>query len=69
VFKNKQDADVIVVRNKARLVAQEYSQVEGIDCGETFVPVARLESICIPLAYASYHNFKLKQMNVKSAFF
>jgi hypothetical protein len=48
-------------------VAQGFSQVESIDFGETFAPVARLESICIFLAYA-YHNFKLQQMDVKSAF-
>ena len=58
----------MVVRNKARLVAQGYSQVEGIDFGETYAPVARLESIRILLAYASHHNFKLQQMDVKSAF-
>ena len=68
VFKNKQDANGIVIRNKARLVAQGFSQVEGIDFGETFAPVARLESIRILLAYASHHNFKLQQMDVKSAF-
>ena len=45
IFKNKQDENGIVVRNKARLVAQGYSQVEGIDFGETYAPVARLESI------------------------
>jgi hypothetical protein len=49
-------------------VAQGFSQVEGIDFGETFAPVARLESIRILLAYASHHNFKLQQMDVKSAF-
>ena len=68
IFKNKQDESGIVVRNKARLVAQGYSQVEGIDYGETYAPVARLESIRILLAYASHHNFKLQQMDVKSAF-
>jgi hypothetical protein len=68
VFKNKQDANGIVVRNKARLVDQGYSQVEGIDYGDTYAPVARLESIRILLAYASHHNFKLQQMDVKSAF-
>ncbi|KAK1610565.1 hypothetical protein QYE76_034238 [Lolium multiflorum] len=68
IFKNKQDEFGNVVRNKARLVAQGFSQVEGIDFGETYAPVARLESIRILLAYASHHNFKLKQMDVKSAF-
>jgi hypothetical protein len=68
VFKNKQDTNGIIVRNKARLVAQEYSQIEGIDYGETYAPVARLKSIRILLAYASHHNFKFHQMDVKSAF-
>ena len=57
-----------MVRNKARLVAQGYTQVEGLDFGETFAPVARLEAIRILLAYANYHNIKLYQMDVKSAF-
>ena len=61
IFKNKQNAHGIVIRNKARLVAQGFSQVEGIDYGETFAPVARLDSIRIALAYASDHNFKLYQ--------
>ncbi|KAK1661717.1 hypothetical protein QYE76_049876, partial [Lolium multiflorum] len=68
IFKNKQDEFGNVVRNKARLVAQGFSQVEGIDFGETYAPVARLESIRILFAYASHHNFKLQQMDVKSAF-
>ncbi|KAK1627926.1 hypothetical protein QYE76_002241 [Lolium multiflorum] len=68
IFKNKQDEFGNVVRNKARLVAQGFSQVEGINFGETYAPVARLESIRILLAYASHHNFKLQQMDVKSAF-
>ena len=57
-----------VVRNKARLVAQGYTQVEGIDFEETFAPVARLEAIRITLAFSSYKDFKLFQMDVKSAF-
>lgn len=56
------------MRNKAILVAQGFSQLEGIDYGETYAHVAHLESICILLAYASHHNFKLHQMDVKSAF-
>ncbi|GJZ94894.1 retrovirus-related pol polyprotein from transposon TNT 1-94 [Tanacetum coccineum] len=55
-------------RNKARLVAQGYNQQEGIDFDETYAPVARLESIRILLAYACAHDFKLFQMDVKSAF-
>src|SRR6266567_3638471 len=68
VFKNKQDEHGVVIRNKARLVAQGYSQKEGIDYGETFAPVARLESIRMLLAYAAHHDFILYQMDVKSAF-
>jgi hypothetical protein len=56
------------VRNKARLVVKGFSQVEGLDFGETFAPVARLEAIRILLAYASHHEIKLYQMDVKSAF-
>ena len=47
VYRNKQDQDGIVVRNKARLVAQGYTQVEGLDFGEIYVPFARLEAIRI----------------------
>jgi hypothetical protein len=49
-------------------VAQDYTQVEGLDFGETFAPVARLEAIRILLAYACAHNIKLYQMDAKSAF-
>ena len=49
-------------------MVQGYTQVEGIDFEETFAPVARLEAIRITLAYTSYKNFKLFQMDVKSAF-
>ena len=68
IFKNKSDEHGTVIQNKSRLVAQEYTQVEGIDFDETFAPVARLESIRILLAIASHLNFKLYQMDVKSAF-
>jgi hypothetical protein len=68
VFHNKQDEHGVVIRNKARLVAKGYSQVEGLDFDETYALVARLESICILLAYATYYGFKLYQMDVKSAF-
>jgi len=68
VFKNKQGEDGHVVRNKARLVAQGFSQKEGIDYGETFAPVARLEAIRILLAFAASRGYKLYQMDVKSAF-
>jgi hypothetical protein len=68
IFNNKQDEHGIIVRNKAGLVARGFSQVEDIDFGETYAPVARLESICILLAYATHENFKLQQMDVKIAF-
>jgi hypothetical protein len=68
VFRNKQDQDGMVVRNKARLVAQGYTQVEGLDFGEIYALVARLEAIRILLAYACAYNIKLYQMDVKSAF-
>jgi hypothetical protein len=58
----------VVTRNKARFVAKGYSQVEGLDFDETYAPVVRLESIRILIAYATYHGFKLYQMDVKSAF-
>jgi hypothetical protein len=54
------------VSNKARLVAKGYSQVEGLDFGETFAPVDRPEAIRILLAFAASKGFKLYQMDVKS---
>jgi hypothetical protein len=68
VFKNKQGEDGEVVRNKARIIAQAFSQVEGLDFGGTFAPVARLEVIRILLAFATSKGFKLYQMDVKSTF-
>jgi hypothetical protein len=58
----------VIVRNKARLIVKGFSQVEGLDFGETFAPVARLEAIRILLAYISCYDIKLYQMDVKSAF-
>ncbi|CAJ2642247.1 unnamed protein product [Trifolium pratense] len=68
VFRNKLNEQGEVVRNKARLVAQGYSQQEGIDYTETFAPVARLEAIRLLLSYAVNHGITLYQMDVKSAF-
>jgi hypothetical protein len=68
VFKNKHGEDGKVVRNKARLVAQAYSKVEGRDFGETFAPVACFEAIRILLAFTASKGFKLYQMDVKSVF-
>ncbi|GKD76504.1 putative ribonuclease H-like domain-containing protein [Tanacetum coccineum] len=63
-----QDERGIVIRNKARLVAQGYTQEEGIDYDEVFAPVARIEAIRLFLAYASFKDFVVYQMDVKSAF-
>jgi hypothetical protein len=68
VFRNKQDENGIVTRNKARLVAQGFTQIEGLDFEERYAPVAKLEGIRILVAYAAHHDFKLYQMDVKSAF-
>nr|GEW37050.1 hypothetical protein [Tanacetum cinerariifolium] len=67
-FKLQQDDRGIVVRNKVRLVAQGYTQEEGIDYDEFFAPVARIEAIRLVLAYASIKVFMVYQMDVKSAF-
>nr|GEU91649.1 retrovirus-related Pol polyprotein from transposon TNT 1-94 [Tanacetum cinerariifolium] len=68
VFRNKLDENGIVSQNNARLVAQAYNQQDGIDYDETYAPVARLESVRIFLAYSCALDFKLFQMDVKSAF-
>ncbi|GJT17952.1 putative ribonuclease H-like domain-containing protein [Tanacetum coccineum] len=68
VYRNKKDERGIVVRNKARLVAQGYKQEEGIDYDEVFAPVARIKAIRLFLAYASFMNYVVYQMDVKSAF-
>nr|GEZ16695.1 putative ribonuclease H-like domain-containing protein [Tanacetum cinerariifolium] len=68
IFRNKKDERGIVVRNKARLVAQGHTQEEGIEYEEVFAPVARIEAIRLFLAYASFMGFMVYQMDVKSAF-
>nr|GEV28867.1 hypothetical protein [Tanacetum cinerariifolium] len=68
ILKNKRDTRGIVVRNKARLVAQGHRQEEAIDYDEVFAPVARIEAIRLFLAFASYMGFMVYQMDVKSAF-
>ncbi|GJZ87815.1 retrovirus-related pol polyprotein from transposon TNT 1-94, partial [Tanacetum coccineum] len=68
VFRNKRDETRIIIKNKAKLVAQGYNQQEVIDYDETFAPVARLEAIRIFLAFATYMNFIVYQMDVKSVF-
>ncbi|KAD3067107.1 hypothetical protein E3N88_34987 [Mikania micrantha] len=68
VFRNKKDDKGVVIKNKARLVVQGYTQEEGIDYDEVFAPVARIEAIRIFLAFVAARNFKGFQMDVKSAF-
>nr|GEU35697.1 pentatricopeptide repeat-containing protein At1g80270, mitochondrial-like [Tanacetum cinerariifolium] len=68
VFRNKLDEKGIVIRNKARLVAQGHTQEEGIDYDEVFAPVARIEAIRLFLAYASFNDFMVYQIDMKSAF-
>nr|GEU62154.1 retrovirus-related Pol polyprotein from transposon TNT 1-94 [Tanacetum cinerariifolium] len=68
LWKNKKDEDQTVIRNKARLVAKGYAQEEGIDCEESFSPVARLETVRIFIAYAAHKSFLIYQMDVKMAF-
>ncbi|GKE36928.1 ribonuclease H-like domain, reverse transcriptase, RNA-dependent DNA polymerase [Tanacetum coccineum] len=68
VYRNKKDDRGIVIRNKARLVAQGYTQEEGIDYDEVFAPVARIEAIRLFLAYASFKDFIVYRIDVKSAF-
>nr|GFA58773.1 putative ribonuclease H-like domain-containing protein [Tanacetum cinerariifolium] len=68
ILKNKKDERGIVIRNKARLVAQGHTQEERIDYNEVFAPVARIEAIRLFLAYASFMGFTVYQMDVKSAF-
>ena len=67
IFRKKTDEEGNVIRNKARLVAQGYSQVEGVDFDESFSPVT-MESILVLLALACHLKFKLYQMDVKTAF-
>jgi hypothetical protein len=56
------------MRNKAHLVVQGFSQVEGLDFGETSAHVAHLEAIRILLAFTASKGFKFYQMVVKSDF-
>ena len=68
IFHNKNDEKGNVICNRARLVAQGYSQMEGVDYDEKFALVAHMESIRILFALACQLKFKLYQMDVKTAF-
>jgi hypothetical protein len=67
-FQKQAGGDGEIVRNKAHLVAQRFGQVKGLDFGETFTPIARLEAIRILLVFVASKGFKLYQMDVKSDF-
>nr|GEV18248.1 hypothetical protein [Tanacetum cinerariifolium] len=67
-FRNKKDEKEIVISNKARLVAQGYTQEEEIDYDEVFAPVARIRAIRLFLVDASFKDFMVYQIDVKSAF-
>ena len=68
MFCHNLDKSGNVARNKTRLVAKGHNQEDGIDFDENFGTVARLEAICILLAFASYMKIKLFQMDIKFAF-
>ncbi|GJV27009.1 copia protein [Tanacetum coccineum] len=68
LWKNKSDAETIVIRKKYRLVAKGYKQEEDIDFEESFAPVARLEAVRIFIAFTAHKNITIFQMDVKTAF-
>jgi hypothetical protein len=68
IFKNKLNENGEVIRNKARLVCKGYAQQEGIDFEETFAPIARLEAIRMFLAFSSFQQIRVHQMDVKYDF-
>nr|GEY24594.1 copia protein [Tanacetum cinerariifolium] len=68
VYRNKRYQKGIVIRNKARLVAQGHKQEKGIDYNEVFAHVARIEAIGLFLSYPSFMDFTVYQMDIKSAF-
>ncbi|GJV61688.1 retrovirus-related pol polyprotein from transposon TNT 1-94 [Tanacetum coccineum] len=68
LWKNKCDAENIMVRNKTRLVVKGYRQEEGIDFKESFASIVRLEAVRMFIAYAAHKNITIFQMDVKTAF-
>ena len=68
MFRNKYNENGKVLRNKVRLVCKGYTQIEGVDVDETFVPVIRLEIIKMFLVLAAHKRYKIYQMDVKLGF-
>ncbi|GJR40200.1 zf-CCHC domain-containing protein [Tanacetum coccineum] len=68
MYRKKKDIRGIVIRNKARLVAQGYTQEEGIDYDDVFAPFSRIEAIRLFIAYSSFKDFVVYQEDVKEAF-
>ena len=68
VFHIKWGPNNSIQKYKAHIVAQGFTQIEGIDYDETFTPVAKLASLCIILALANEYNLEVHQMDVKSAY-
>nr|GEV26834.1 hypothetical protein [Tanacetum cinerariifolium] len=69
VFRNKKDERGIVIKNKARLVAQGHTQEKGIDYDEVFAPIARIEAIRLFMAYASFKDFVVYQIDAPRAWY
>jgi hypothetical protein len=68
IFRTKLNADSTINKYKARLVVKGYAQIYGVDYSETFAPVARMDTIRFLLAVAAHRNWKVFQLDVKSAF-
>jgi hypothetical protein len=68
VFKLKRDEVEAIIKHKARLVARDFLQWEGIDFDDSFVPVARMESVRLLIALAAQEGWRVHHMDVKSAF-